>query len=967
MRRHVPKPAGLFEKLMLPMLRSLFAGALFLSLALVPLAVRADDGAPLKDEFSKPEDDTAATALWPFDEPEPAVSASPSGPVAFALPAGAVIRDFEVSPRGNEVAVVTEDAAHKQSIGFWQFSGDGFSRVVEVPADTKIASLTWHPQGKQIFLMATDGAGSRILELDPASSRFEAKTVFKSDKPLRRLVVGPRPFLVGDKNQALIRLFFGEKLANGSFALRTVTEEGGRLYTVVGPHADPKKAGEDEEFPPNTTIAPSALPVEFHPAGNILIWEDERACLHKTVYDADNWGKTEPFGDHCGGIVGYTPNGAATLEWRAKTPGLHIHGLIDKTDHVVLTDAVLTSPPSQTPDGKGVVATTADGGRTTLRYLPIDVPLADVVNAWMYLEDAGDQQRFMTDRGLFRNLADNDQIYQLYDSESYTCGGQDSRIPTRPYYVTTDLFWEVYGAAFDGLFIVIEREQAMPAFKQFLSVAVEGLQKSGPAGRLAKAFAAAQAVLDHHEDGDPEAKLILAAAGPALSPVLGDEVDYAQFAPRGHYKTDDQKRYFAAMRYLTLIPLADTEVASLRRLDPAVAKAAADWIGSYQPFIAASRLDLVWDAAGAKAAIASHAGPPGTRLFPLSWAWDNEALDNVVYHSDWPAAEQIAAPDGTPRTVPSGLDFAAIAGNAAAEKLLGQDGSLAKFPNLATRIAATRQRFIGDAKRGTGTLYEKWIAALATQWADTAANAGTAGPLWDAKRLQTGLASWATLRHSTILVNDQVSAECGEGGFEDIVMRPPRGYVEPDPATFAAIADLFDATVKMVKAGSFAVGGDAQLRDGIVRRLETARNDATTYSKIADKELAGETLTTADYNAIQFVGGAVEHNFLIFMSLSNPDYALSTPDPMMKIADVASGPDGSLEVAVGRPLEWDQIVPFYGRREIVKGAVYSYYSMVARAPIDDEKWRESVDKQSRPDWIGHYLAAAKLECPAREP
>jgi hypothetical protein len=238
------------------------------------------------------------------------------------------------------------------------------------------------------------------------------------------------------------------------------------------------------------------------------------------------------------------------------------------------------------------------------------------------------------------------------------------------------------------------------------------------------------------------------------------------------------------------------------------------------------------------------------------------------------------------------------------------------------------------------------------------------------KRLQTGLASWATLRHATVLVNDKTAAECGEGGFESIVLRPPRGYVEPDPATFAGIAALFDATIAVVRA-SHALAQDkkvdAQLRNGIIRRLTESRDTIGKFQRIAEKELRGEALAAEDYELIQYVGRAAEHNFLIFTSLSNPRYALSNPDPMMKVADVADAPSGTLEVAVGRPLEWDQIVPYFGRSEIVKGSVYSYYEFASDHPIDDAKWRENVDQQARPDWVGGYLSNAKLSCPARQP
>src|ERR1035441_6671476 len=56
--------------------------------------------------------------------------------------------------------------------------------------------------------------------------------------------------------------------------------------------------------------------------------------------------------------------------------------------------------------------------------VPIPLPLADVVNAWMFTESAQDTELLAGRGGLFRNLKD-DQIYQLYDSEAYRCGDLD--------------------------------------------------------------------------------------------------------------------------------------------------------------------------------------------------------------------------------------------------------------------------------------------------------------------------------------------------------------------------------------------------------------------------------------------------------------------------------------------------------------------------------------------------------------
>jgi len=68
---------------------------------------------------------------------------------------------------------------------------------------------------------------------------------------------------------------------------------------------------------------------------------------------------------------------------------------------------------------------------------------------------------------------DAKQLYELYDSELYgDCSG-DVSTAARPYLVTTDIIWELLGAAYDGTLIVEERQRAIPAFWKFVSAPVK--------------------------------------------------------------------------------------------------------------------------------------------------------------------------------------------------------------------------------------------------------------------------------------------------------------------------------------------------------------------------------------------------------------------------------------------------------------------------------------------------------------
>jgi hypothetical protein len=930
-------------------------------------------------------------ALWgggtyaasPFERPELRVAASPPDARRLELPPGFRVLDTDVSPLEPVTALLLLKADGTREVQLWDVHKAAPTKTFDVPAGLQARSLVWHPEGNAIFLAGPAGQRFAIYRADRQAEQWTSRQIFSSAAEIRRLTVGPRPF-VTDFNPVRkvsiqhYRLFFGSRLANGNYTTHAITDEGKSEYLALGPKSAQIKLP-DNEFPPSEIVADYALPVGFHPAGHILTWEDAKHCFQAVRYDGDHWGRTERLlgREICGGTVSATPNGAGVLHWESGKPGVEL--LLDRgaTVRRVAESYQLVSAPSSTADGRGIVGVIRTDGGFAVTYIPIDVPLADVVNAWMFTEASDDVMRFVRDGGLFRNLNSFDQLYQLYDTEMYNCGGFDAKQPTRPYLVTTDIFWELWAAAYEGLFIVRERQVAIPAFWSFVGKATAALKQTRPQSKWATAF---EALTAFHSGvtANPESQRIARASGSATSSVLGTSFDYGELKPRGNYTaTPASRAYFQAFRYLTRIgsELPPDDLVAL----PADVKAAAmGWVSAYAGMIAPSRAPLAW---GASRAVPEYVRHPVSRLmvFPLAWGFDNEALFSSVYHADLPAEERIEGPSGG-RLTPSALDVAAALGSRFARGLLASE--LSRYPNLAAALDSARDRH-AQATSGAPTLYERWLDSLAAQWADGVASPGGASDakLWRTKRLQTGLASWATLRHATVLVNERVSAECGEGGFEEIVMRPPRGYVEPDPAAFERIGALFDAAVKMVSApdtrltGTMPAGEDEPdgakqaLQQGLVKRLSATAQKARLFASMAAKQLRGEALTPAEYEEILFVGRVAEHHFLVFKSLANADLALSNPKPMPKVVDVADvqGSAPYLMSAVGRPLEWDHVVPYFGRREIVKGATYSYFEFVSDQLLSDEEWLTKLEKQKRPPWVAPYVTDRNLPCPSAPP
>jgi hypothetical protein len=939
-----------------------------------------------------------ATEPSPFVSGELNVMPSPASTSELSLPAGSSVVDFDIWPTGPDAVILLHDSAGNHVVS-WHAGDSGTVKLLDLPANFTAASIAVHPLEQRFFIEGKTGQQSQILVADNVNGSWTQHTIYQSSGDLRRLLVAPRPFEIGwnqAQNQPVesYRLFFAERQPSGAYSTRSITEDGQREYQVIGPQATYVKLPDEDEDPTPNFVS-SALPAAFHPDGHLLIWQDGNGCFQQLAYAGKNWDKPSHLaGNPCGGSLTVTPNGAALLHWKSGVPGVAVIGDHGSTTSAQAGGYQFTSTPSSAPDGKGIVGLVEKAGAQALVYVPIEVPLADVINAWMFTEDTADRDSFTASAGLLRTT-DEDQMYELYDTESYACGSYDSATPTRPYLVTTDIFWELVASAYEGTFIVQERQQAMPAFWAFVDAARQSLNATAPSSTWAVAFNAVAESQSATNPSTAEALHIQQAQGTFDSPVFGKPFDFTELTPRGYYTaTPEMSEYFKAVHYLTSLAAA-IDAGPLNSLPAAVKTKALQWIAAYTAYIAPSRSPLVWSADGFVApAFALHPGD-SPQIFPLSWGFDNEVLLSTVYHSDWPAAEQITGPNG-PRVLPSGLDLAAALGSGYARSLLKTD--LAAYPALGPALDALERRQPQSAAQTD--LYDAWIGALAVQWADDATFPGiTPDTLWNAKRIQTGLASWATLRHATVLVNERTTAECGEGGFEAIVLRPPRGYVEPDPKTFEAIASLFDQMEQVVAhSANFngnlpqddSSGTKAQpLRDGIIRRLQATASKTRLFASVAEKELQNQPLSDAEYDEILHVGAVAEHDFLVYNSLASTDLALSTPEPMMKIADIAGGGETPyLEAAVGRPLEWDQVVPYFGRREIVKGSVYSYYEFPSPTPLTDLDWAGNsltpdaalanpstagkpipgkVEVQPRPAWVGSFISAETLSCPAEPP
>lgn len=489
------------------------------------------------------------------------------------------------------------------------------------------------------------------------------------------------------------------------------------------------------------------------------------------------------------------------------------------------------------------------------------------------------------------------------------------------------------------------------------------------------------------------------------SPIFQYPEDYTQYKPRGHYtRSEALQRYFRAMMWLgrmTFSCVQDTDydrtmTLSAVLLTQAITQVQIDkrsgldvWGDIYWPtvfFVGKSDdihfhpyLSLGYDIYGksfpiyppgtfadnfkltaflqAVEALAppliGYPGQPkkgfrfmGQRFVPDSWI-----LDELVY-------------DKTPdRWMPTGLDVMIVLGPQSAAQ---QEWAFQYLPEgdkqnpYYTAKLDTLKRIFRSYPDETWAqnAYWNWLYCLMPLQMP----AGEGYPpfmrsdAWRDKDLFAALASWAELRHDTILYVKQSGTERG---------MPPsaaeaQGYVEPNPHVYARLAALADFMIEGLKSRGL-------LFDSFHQHLNAFSELAARLTEISIKELSGR-LSSEDYLTI-FDFGKMLYNITTFQQEipSEGPQALGADDlePMPVIADVHTDANSGLvlEEGVGYPYAVYVICNIEGRPTITKGAGFSYYEFtwLATNRLTDEQWRTMLTTNTAPAspaWTDSFIGGA---------
>ena len=349
----------------------------------------------------------------------------------------------------------------------------------------------------------------------------------------------------------------------------------------------------------------------------------------------------------------------------------------------------------------------------------------------------------------------------------------------------------------------------------------------------------------------------------------------------------------------------------------------------------------------------SAAKLPGLfQLFGRRFVLDSFVLSKVVLDAITFRGEPMQ------RTMPSGLDVMAAWGDDEAVRLLRPE--LEQYGYAANLLAARTLVKEQPAASWDATTYDVWLDALSKL--SRAPGKGAVpevmrSPEWRRKELQTRLASWAELRHDTILYAKQ---SYGAG----ILCKYPAGYVEPYPAFFARVAFLVDELARRLAKASLSA-----------KRLEsflsTFSSRVRQLQRLAEKELAAKPFDAEEKKLLEdtihvTVSGGCGRPSNVYTGWYPTLFYSGVPDSWEPTiadvhTDVSSGQ--ALDVGVGDVDFLVVAIDNRGDRAAYVGPVYSYYEFPSVDRLTDEQWRDEIRAgklPARPAWTAAFQPAARL-------
>jgi hypothetical protein len=386
----------------------------------------------------------------------------------------------------------------------------------------------------------------------------------------------------------------------------------------------------------------------------------------------------------------------------------------------------------------------------------------------------------------------------------------------------------------------------------------------------------------------------------------------------------------------------------------------------------------------------------GLRLFGQAFLPDSYALGRLVYANVGPSGKapswpQAAAACGIPastdveslspqeayaicgyafsrglwdvcRGMPSGLDVAAMLGSPTASALA--HGKWDSYAHYGAQLDGVASEIAGyDLDRWGMSLAWTWLYALSGMLAapDPRLPAFMRTEAWQTKTLETSLASWAEMRHDTILYAKQSYTNGADAGSDGGPGVPELSFdlLEPQPAAYARLASAARRLGELAAMDGL-FDGDAAALAGSLEDLATLLTEAKVISAA---ELQGAGVSESDGWWIRGVGARIEwlengllESLGLFDENEKPD-----PDRLKTtiVADVHTFPSKEVVLEAGSGY-LDTVAVIHrlpsGEWGVAVGPALSYHEFEHEMGdrLTDEKWRSILAGEPRhghPSWL----------------
>ncbi len=588
-----------------------------------------------------------------------------------------------------------------------------------------------------------------------------------------------------------------------------------------------------------------------------------------------------------------------------------------------------------------------------------------------------------------------------------------------PVFISADSILHAWHRSYDDILEQTEQDVLRSSLDGVLTRVFDALDPADPAQRDARlyvgvALALLHDDLDRAKDLAEALRPIVAAvkAGkPARVELMGLEPrhDFSQMIPRGHYThSRSLEQYFRAMMWLGRVDLrlySPRHGASPNPREEAAARALVAALGRSGAMPAYEEIDRFYrlhvgrpnalgpldlrelcNKAGARgcegggAGMAEHYAAQGKAAYSGKAAAEQPVVRMRMFPQRFAYDAWVTSQTTSPRLDPqsrymaSELDVAFALGSDRALEHLEPEMKGPTGVSLPGRLAAVRQTLETVAPTDLDeTIYNHWLQALMAVGAtdlDARLPRVMRTAAWHDRRLETMLASWAELRHDTVLVVEQSEAYFG--------CQYPQGYVEPLPRLYQELDEAAAHLAALYEAPGGALAGH-RMHPGITGWAAHFRETMRRLRRLSEQQLRGEPMATEDLAFLnetvdqhkEGYGGSRSYDGWYAALYWHPSWVLDPPsrspeqggfgglphaeggasEPIVTDVHTDAQNGRVLEVGTGHPELMIVVVDQGGDVAVYGGpasSVYRFERPVAQRMTDNE-WRAAVQEHRLPD------------------